>query len=386
MELNFPFRNYVYNSLVGFFKSGFIYSFATSNLSVEDFLKEDFDSLHYVDRIPSFQNELLQVIDTTNQETIDIYFNELKTALSNLKYWFDEKQVIAVIDEWNQKQLDSFNAEVEKKTEEYFLSTDRKRSHLEEFEASVPFGFFSYTNPTFKKIVKTNHNFYCVEEKLKQIDYAVIPSYLLLLKHQLKMFVTFALKYIQEWEAGNVKEKFNAGAFLKPILFCEGQIDIDLISKAAELLGKQDLLNKIEIRQRGSCSNLDKLWKILTDDNWETVPQTKILLYDCDTNRPDEDFGHIFRRTIPKIDENPIERGIENLFSIETITKARDFKNAFFDINYSSGTERGIAFDRSTIAINHQEKRNFCTWALANGMAEDFAGFSKVFEIIEALV
>ena len=144
-------------------------------------------------------------------------------------------------------------------------------------------------------------------------------------------------------------------------------------------------MNKIEIRQRGGYRNLDKLWEILTKDNWETIPQTKILLYDCDTNKGDEEFGHIFRRTIPS-QENIIKKGIENLFPETTIKKALEHKKEFVDYKIIKGTTRGVKYIEEINVINKDEKRNFANWVCENGTAEDFRNFEVVFSIIKDII
>lgn len=381
MKLTFPFKNYALNSLLGFFKPGYINSFSTSDQTYEEFLEKDFDANDFKERIPSFENELLQVINTTNQETIDYYFQNLESDLNYLQELYNEKHLQEDVSNWNRERLKEFEKQIEEKTEEYFKSDDRKRAHLEEYEG-IDFGSYLMTRE-FINIKRINHNYYCADQKLKYTDLSYIDAYRKFLLHQLRLFGIVAFKYLGMWQKDDIKEKGAAKIVLKPILFCEGDIDVDLIRKAAELLNRNDLLDNLELRQRGSCNNLDRLWKILTEDNWETLPQKKVLLYDCDTNRPNENFGHIYRRTIPEIKENPIRRGIENLFSKETIGRARQAKPAFFDIVNKSGTERGVPFESTEISINKQEKRNFCNWLLENGTAEDFAEFKCVFEIVE---
>lgn len=384
MKLTFPFKNYALNSLLGFFKPSYINSFATSDQTYEKFLEEDFEANDFKERIPSFENELLQVINTSNQETIDYYFQDLKSDIDYLQQLYNEKHFQEDVINWNNERLAEFEQQIEEKTEEYFKSDNRKRAHLEQYE-DIDFGSYLMTRE-FKNVKRTNHNFYCAEQKLRYTDLAYIESFRKLLLHQLRLFGTVAFKYLEMWQKGEIKEKGAAKIVLKPILFCEGAIDLDFITKAAELLNRNDLLDHLELRQRGSCGNLDKLWNILKEDNWETLPQKKVLLYDCDTNRPDENFGHMYRRTIPQIKENPILRGIENLFSKETIARAKEAKPAFFDIVNKSGTERGVPFESTEISINRQEKRNFCNWLLENGTAEDFAEFKTIFEIVDKLI
>jgi hypothetical protein len=363
-----------------------IEDFYTSGKNIEKWAEEDFDVQFFKDRVPSFENELIQIIDTTTQETIDDYFSSLADVIHYLNGLLSKEYLTQIIEEWNKKEFEKYEELVNKKSEEYSKEPNRKRQHLETYEQEFsPLLIFGIYHRQKKREI-INYNYYCIEDKLKYVDPAIIDDYLNFLKEQTTLFVDTAKKYDIPWQEGKIKSKAAGLLFLKPILFCEGDIDVRLINKAAELLNKLDLLSKIELRYRGSCSNLDKLWGILTDNNWETVPQKKILLYDCDTNRQDEDFGHIHRRTIPKIEVNIIQRGIENLFPEATINRALDFKKEFVDFKTITGTERGVAYEKTETIINKHEKRNFCNWLLENGTARDFADFKIIFDIIETLV
>lgn len=384
MNLTFPFRNWAYNSLLKFYKVGFIANFSESEKDIKEWASEEFEVQFYQDRIPSFENELIQIIDTTTQETIDYYFQTLAEDIHYAKEILAEEYLLEQIHEWNKKKHEEFNKIVESKTEDYFKSPNRQRGHLEEYEEKI-FPIFGFEPRKVEVVKKTNHNFYCIEEKLKYIDPKIVSVYFPFLKEQFELFKETANKYGFAWQDGKIKSKADSAIKLNPILFCEGDIDIILIQKAAEVLGKTDKLQNIELRYRGSCNNLDKLWSILTDNNWETVPQKKILLYDCDTGRPDEDFGHIFRRTIPKLDSHIIQRGIENLFPNETIERAINHKKEFVDFKTITGTDRGVAYERTETVINKHEKRNFCNWLLENGNADDFKHFELIFDIIEKL-
>lgn len=386
MELTFPFKNWAYNSLLKFFEMGKIEDYSNSGEKIEKWAEDDFDVQFFKDRVPSFENELIQIIDTTTQETIDHYFNSLEEDIHYTKGLFTKEYLTQIIEKWNKKELEKYEELVNKKSEDYSKEPNRKRQHLEKYEQEFsPLSIFGIYDREKKREI-TNYNFHCIEDKLKYVDPAIIDDYLNFLKEQTTLFVDTAKKYGIPWQEGKIKSKANGLLSLKPILFCEGDIDITLINKAADLLNKLDLLSNIELRYRGSCSNLDKLWGILTDNNWETVPQKKILLYDCDTNRQDEDFGHIHRRTIPKIEVNIIQRGIENLFPEITINRALEFKKEFVDFKTITGTDRGIAYEKTETIINKHEKRNFCNWLLEHGTAEDFANFKIIFDIIETLI
>jgi hypothetical protein len=386
MILTFPFRNWTYNSLFGLFKLSKIEDYINSDQALDKWVEEDSDVQFFRDRVPDFENELLQIINTTNQETIDHYFKSLNEEILYLKSLLSKEYLIQIIEDWNQEEFKKYDLIIKKKTEEYLQNPDRKREHLEKYDQTVaPNSLFGIINGV-KTIKRTNYNFYCIEDKLKCIDTNCVDDYLKFLKEQFNFFLETARKYGIPWQNGKIKSKAGKEIQLNPILFCEGDIDIVLIEKSAEFLGKVDLIDKINLRYRGSCHNLDKLWTTLTDNNWETLPQIKILLYDCDTNRLEEDFGHLHRRTIPKIEEHIIQRGIENLFPDITIKKATSFKKEFVDFKIIKGTDRGIDYERSETIINKHEKRNFTNWILENATAEDFIHFNTIFEIIESII
>lgn len=169
-------------------------------------------------------------------------------------------------------------------------------------------------------------------------------------------------------------------------MFFEGTTDLDFFKKAAELLNKNELLDRIEIRQRGGSPNLDKLWKALKEVDWETIPQTKIVIYDCDVNLSDESRGYIYRRTIPKINYHPIKKGIENLFSNGIIERAIQEKKGIVDYQKTIGTRRGVEYIEEFKLIDKQEKRNLCDWICENGSKEDFKHFEILFQIIEEII
>ena len=386
MELTFPFKNLAINNLIEVFGIDVIQSFANNQEDLAKWASENFTVSFYRDRIPSFENEVLQIIETTNQETIDEYFRILSSDLNHLKDLFAKEKVVEKIEEWNREKLKKFNDGLSVKEKEFLASSDRKMNHLQQYEGYEfePVGLgllLGLGNRTTKKVIKTNYNFYCIEDKIEFIDTSIAEPFFEFLQDEFTLLVNAAKKYGIPWQEGKIKAR-EIKYILKPILFCEGEIDIDLITKAGNLLGRQDLVNEFELRQRGSCNNLDKLWIQLTQDNWETVPQKKLLLYDCDTNRPDEDFGHISRRIIPK-QKNIIQRGIENLFPDAFIEKAIAAKKEFVDVKKISGITRGLPYETNESIINKDEKRNFCNWAIENGRKEDFSQFSLIFDMLE---
>lgn len=173
----------------------------------------------------------------------------------------------------------------------------------------------------------------------------------------------------------------------KPIVFVEGDYDTRYIKKACELLGKKEILGKVEIRDVVGYGNLDNIWKNFDNKTKlsEIIPQKIILVYDCDIKKQNNKIGKIFKRTIPTIEGEIIEKGIENLFSKIVLEKAIENKKAYIDITSEIvKTERGVDITiPEKWEINKDEKGNLCDWICANGTKEDFENFEVIFKIIE---
>lgn len=171
----------------------------------------------------------------------------------------------------------------------------------------------------------------------------------------------------------------------KPIVFVEGDYDIRYISKAAELLNKSEILERVQLKDGGGFGNLDKIWKGYDNAISEIVPSKILLLYDCDTKKLDANRGLVYKRVIPAIDESPISIGIENLFPEETIEKIEELYPQFIDTQESSSkrTRGEIITCEAAKSVNKDEKGNMCNWLCANGTIADFSNFESVFRIIE---
>ena len=166
----------------------------------------------------------------------------------------------------------------------------------------------------------------------------------------------------------------------KPLMFVDGANDIKYLTCAAELLGWQNMLDSIEIRDGRGDGNLKNAWKTLTTT--DVIYQAVVLLRDCDSSASSLDRGNVFQRKIPLIECHPIQRGIENLFSRETLKRAIIHKSAFIDIvREHEYTERG---QRKTVpeqwTINKDEKSNLCNWLCEKGTVEDFQHFQTIFD------
>ena len=83
-----------------------------------------------------------------------------------------------------------------------------------------------------------------------------------------------------------------------------------------------------------------------------------------------------------RVKYHPIQRGIENLFSRETLKRAMTHKSAFIDIvEEHEYTERG---QRKTVpeqwTINKDDKSDLCNWLCKKGTLEDFQHFQTILD------
>jgi hypothetical protein len=390
MEIIFPFKNMATNYLLEFVEE--IESIRDYTLTQKNkypypenyFLKK----VDYCkNRFPSFENEILQIIQTTNQATIDIYFAELGANVNHVRKQFSLDNLRQIVSIWNKNLLKGFEERVEQKTVECFNDENRKRKHLEEYEVLENTGIFSKILGKEPKVVKKiNYNFYCINEQPEYYDEEEIESYHGFLLDLSRGYYEIAEKYLTIFNKGEITSVIEKQQYAKPVVFVEGEHDITYIKHAAMLLGNTDLLEKIELRQRGGASNLDKIWDVYKEDNWETVPQKKLLLYDCDINKIDEARGNLIRKVIDSITENMISKGIENLFPNSLIKRAMKGNEKFIDITKVKRTKRGIKSEETHFIVNADEKKNLCQWICDNGTKEDFRNFNIVFNLINLVV
>ena len=152
----------------------------------------------------------------------------------------------------------------------------------------------------------------------------------------------------------------------KPVVVLEGETDKKYLLKAANLLEKEDVIRKIELKDEKGFSSLDSIWR-----SWKDNSYRMILLYDCDCERNDK-TDYVVRRNIPQQEEHPIKKGIENLFSREILDKAA----------------QGIGREKIEDLVNCKngslgKKVAICNWICENGTKNDFKYFEDVFSILE---
>lgn len=174
----------------------------------------------------------------------------------------------------------------------------------------------------------------------------------------------------------------------KPILFVEGDYDIRYLVKAAAILGKTEILDRVQLKDGVGYGNLDKIWKSYNNSISEVVPNKILLLYDCDTNKQNAQKNLVFKRVLPTNEESPIAIGIENLFTPDTIAKIEAERPQYIDaIEASTKRIRGVETNiPASKYVNKDEKGNMCNWLCENGTADDFSSFMVAFDIIEEII
>ncbi|MDW9527394.1 AAA family ATPase [Sinorhizobium meliloti] len=170
-----------------------------------------------------------------------------------------------------------------------------------------------------------------------------------------------------------------------PILFAEGSIDVDYLLRAAELLGREETIQKYRVLDANGFGGLDKIWKHFDTHFAELMNRRVTLLYDCDIAKGDAAKAGVRRIIIPQQGRR-VTKGIENLFPDELIANARAAKASFIDVTPGyTKTVRGesVPVDERW-EVNPDEKRNLADWIIANGTADDFSPFSAVFDLLDA--
>ena len=174
----------------------------------------------------------------------------------------------------------------------------------------------------------------------------------------------------------------------KPIVLLEGITDQKYLQKASSLLEKEAILQSFEVQDGGGSGNLANIWKDFRHPLIDILPQKVLLLFDCDKQRANENKGNLFQRTVPFRTDNPVKKGIENLFGKPTLEIAQQYNPAFINIvGEHTRVEHG---ESETVAeqwtVNVDTKTNLCDWLCENGTQEDFQGFQVLFELLEELL
>jgi hypothetical protein len=174
-----------------------------------------------------------------------------------------------------------------------------------------------------------------------------------------------------------------------PIVFVEGETDAPYLRRAAEVLGRSQLLGRCEIQWIGAKDEggqgfhtgkpaLDHTLSVLRA-NPKLTSRAILLLYDNDARKADEDYGGVSVRSMPTNEANTkVKAGIENLLAEEAITDA-DYQTM------KSTKPNGDIVTRKTLRKAELCQRicdgglvgNFSAFALALGVIESYLDFSK---------
>ena len=190
-----------------------------------------------------------------------------------------------------------------------------------------------------------------------------------------------AFEYYQNTESfeKQIEQRFAVGN--KPLVLTEGPLDVHYIQTALTLLGKEELLNSLDIEfvgieeenqtRYGGDTGLNNFRNVY-EANSPLFHRPILLLYDCDTQKPEEQVDRLWVRSIPRNDENAkVKNGIENLFS------AVLFEDCFY-CEYP-GNDGGY-----TKRLN---KNEFCNWICEEQKnADDFDKFDRIVQILEEFI
>ena len=167
----------------------------------------------------------------------------------------------------------------------------------------------------------------------------------------------------------------------KPLVFTEGETDVEYIQTSLKVFGREDLIELLEIKCVGTSSSggsrncgtrgLDNARRII-ELHPELIQRSVLLLYDSDASKPCTKEGHLILKSIPKNKENTrVKRGIENLFNSDLFTE--QFYNEKIEESEYGEQKKIQSF----------KKTEFCKWICNN--KKDRETFSKFSDIIDFL-
>ena len=195
-----------------------------------------------------------------------------------------------------------------------------------------------------------------------------------------------AFKYIQSTERfeEEIKQRFAAGT--RPLVLTEGSLDPRYIQAALAQLEQRELLNSFDVEfvgredDNGTHYGGDKglnHFRNIYAANSSLFHRPILLLYDCDTQKPNEQIGKLWVRSIPPNNENTAyKKGIENLFPIKFFEEGFKFRKEYY--SKTPNGEGGY--------IEKPDKPKFCDWICENGSDVDFEKFDSVVQILKEFV
>jgi hypothetical protein len=168
----------------------------------------------------------------------------------------------------------------------------------------------------------------------------------------------------------------------KPLVLTEGETDPIYIKTALELLGEKEILAQVDIEWvgisigKGKSINTGEGGLKNTRDvlvsNPKFLTRKVLLIYDCDTDKSNEDHELLKIRKIPQQKNRKVTKGIENLFPDHLFTE--EF--------YLPKTKYGDYGEENQ--IQEFQKRKFCKWICEQRkQANDFVDFKIIIDFIK---
>jgi hypothetical protein len=82
---------------------------------------------------------------------------------------------------------------------------------------------------------------------------------------------------------------------------------------------------------------------------------------------------------MPYFEQNPLRKGIENLFEKTLINEAKEKNKQCFEYHV-------VGEETKNLRIVDGQKQKICNWICKKGTKDDFKNFEKIFEIIEQII
>lgn len=215
-------------------------------------------------------------------------------------------------------------------------------------------------------------------------DIVELPNGLPITAERFREFET-AYGYYKETQAFELEKANIISRAVRPIVFFEGQIDVDYVKCALHLFGRTDLSDAVEIAEGGGHGGLTKIARIMDSGSLASlIPNDITVVYDCDVPKANRDVGRFHARAL-QATACKIKKGIENLLSDELIEKVAKERPEFFNrTNRHARVERGVEIVvPESWSVNDAEKRNLCDWVAENATSDDLRFFSAAIAYVE---
>ena len=199
-----------------------------------------------------------------------------------------------------------------------------------------------------------------------------------------------AFEYYQDTESFKKEIERRFADETKPLVLTEGPLDVRYIQHALELLGEDELINSLDIEfvgiedENGKTHFGGDTWlnhfRNIFEANTSLYRRPILLLYDCDTQKENEQVGEDERLWIRSIKQNTkntkMKKGIENLFPIKFFEDEFEFRKEYY--SKKPKDDGGYA--------ENLDKPKFCEWICKNGSKEDFEKFKEIVEALKEFV